>query len=223
VEDASGVAAAGALVGGQLARRMLTRGILVLRKRSWFVAAGAIAGTGLLLGAVIGYAVAHRRGTAAAVTASDRGLDSLTATGSRGGGVRESVSAGGIASPTPNGGRRAATRAPLRSPAGSQRSAGRAAAPAPDNRPAAPAKTPVTPSPTPVKPPVGAGAGDSSAARARRDSVAHAESLAAERESIRREIERRRARVDSIERARLRLDSVERADQAGNRPRPPAP
>ena len=214
---ATAVAAASALVGAQLAR-----GMLLLRKRSWLVAAGAIAGTGLLLGAVIGYAVAHRRGTAAAVTASDRGFDSLTATGSQGGGVRESVSAGGIAPATPNGGRRTPTRAQLRSSAVGQRAAARAAAPPADDRPPAAATTPVTSSPAPVNPPVAVGASDSSAAHARRDSIARADSLAAERESIRQEIERRRVRLDSIERTRLRLDSIERADQAGNRPRPPA-
>jgi hypothetical protein len=41
--------------------------------------------------------------------------------------------------------------------------------------------------------------------------VARTESLVAERDAIRREIEMRRARMDSIERARRRIDSLQRA------------
>jgi SMC interacting uncharacterized protein involved in chromosome segregation len=59
---------------------------------------------------------------------------------------------------------------------------------------------------------------DTAAVRAQRDSVARVEAMNSERETIRREIDRRRARVDSIERARLRLDSLRRAEQAGAPP-----
>jgi hypothetical protein len=52
---------------------------------------------------------------------------------------------------------------------------------------------------------------DSARAAARRDSIARAAALVAERDSIRREIEIRRARVDSVERLRRRIDSLQRA------------
>jgi hypothetical protein len=69
--------------------------------------------------------------------------------------------------------------------------------------PAAPAPLDTSLAASPATPPV-----DSAAIRARRDSAtaaarggARADSLTSEREAIRREIERRRARIDSILRA----------------------
>lgn len=218
---AASVAAAGALVGAQVGG-----GLALLRKRSWLVAAGAIVGTGLLLGVAIGYAVAHRRESAA--TAPGRGADSITSAGSRSAGVRESVSAGGIA-PVAGASRRPATRAQPRPAATGPRPAPRLA-PRAVTPGAEPPSSPPSPPPSagsaaasrsiaaPANP-VGTVA-DSAAARARRDSLARAESLVAERDSIRQEIERRRARLDSIERARLRLDSIQRANETGSRPRP---
>ena len=198
------VAAAGAMIGARM-----SRGAALLRKRSWLLAAGAIAATGLLLGVVIGYTVAHRRASGATASEPGRGVDSLTGTGSRSAGVRESVSAGGIA-PVPGASRRATARTQ----------------PRPSTAAGRPVVRPVTPSVEPGQPPVEAPANppvviaDSAPARVRRDSVARVESLAAERETIRQEIERRRARLDSIQRARLRLDSIQRANDSGNRPPP---
>ena len=199
------VAAAGAMIGARMGR-----GVTLLRKRSWLLAAGAIAATGLLLGVVIGYTVAHRRASGATASEPGRGVDSLTGTGSRSAGVRESVSAGGIA-PVPGPSRRATTRTQPRPSTPGQRPAARPVTPSVEPR-QPPAEAPVNP-PTAIA--------DSAPARARRDSVARVESLAAEREAIRQEIERRRARLDSIQRARLRLDSIQRANDAGSRPPPP--
>ena len=214
------VAAVGAVIGARMGR-----GVALLRTRSWLLVAGAIAGTGLLLGVAIGYTVAHRRASAATATGLGRGVDSLTPTGSRAAGVRESVSAGGIA-PLPGASRRAAARTQARPPATAQRPAARAGAPRveprqlplADGNPAGSAAGAVPPTAAAASPP--AAVGDSAAPRARRDSVARVESLATEREAIREEIERRRARLDSIQRARLRLDSIQRADENGNRPPP---
>lgn len=197
------VAAAGAMIGARMGR-----GVTLLRKRSWLLAAGAIAATGLLLGVVIGYTVAHRRASGATANEPGRGVDSLTGTGSRPAGVRESVSAGGIA-PVPGASRRA-TRAQPRPPAAGQGPTAPSVTPGVEPR-QAPAVAPVTPP---------AAIADSAADHARRDSLARVESLAAERDAIRQEIERRRARLDSIQRARLRLDSIQRANDAGNRPPP---
>lgn len=214
-----GAGVAGAVLGARMAR-----GAALLRKRSWLLAAGAIAATGILLGVAIGYAVAHRRASGATAAEPGRAFDSLPSTGSRSAGVRESVSAGGIA-PVPGAARRAATRTQPRSTGPVERSTTRAAAPRIEPRaPAAAAaagNAPVMNPPDAARaaPPVAAA--DSSAASARRDSLARAESLAAERDAIRQEIERRRARLDSIQRARLRLDSIQRANEAGNRPPPP--
>jgi hypothetical protein len=194
------------------------RGVALLRKRSWLVAVGAIAATGLLLGVAIGYTVAHRRASGATATEPGRGLDTVTSSESGFAGVRESVSAGGIA-PLPNASRRAATRTPPRPAAAGQRPAARAAAPRVEARPPAAAAAAPPPVNRPaVEPALPAPTVDSSAVRARRDSLARAESLAAERDAIRQEIERRRARLDSIQRTRARLDSIERANAAGNRP-----
>jgi hypothetical protein len=212
--SAATVAAAGALIGAQIGR-----GVTLLRKRSWLLAAGAIAGTGLLLGVAIGYAVAHRRDSGAS-TEPGRGLDSITSTGSRSAGVRESVSAGGIA-PVPNASRRPATRTQPRPSTSVQRPGVRAVTPGvePGQPPAAAGNATANQAvAAPANPP--ATVADSAAARARRDSLARAESLVAERDAIRQEIERRRARLDSIQRTRLRLDSIQRASETGNRPPP---
>lgn len=198
------VAAAGAMIGARMGR-----GVTLLRKRSWLLAAGAIAATGLLLGVVIGYTVAHRRASGATASEPGRGVDSLTGTGSRSAGVRESVSAGGIA-PVPGASRRAAARTQPRPSTAIQRPAAPPATPSVELR-QPPAAAPVNP-PAPIA--------DSAAGHARRDSLARVESLAAERETIRQEIERRRSRLDSIQRARLRLDSIQRASDAANRPPP---
>ena len=198
------VAADSAMLGARM-----SRGVALLRKRSWLLAAGAIAATGLLLGVVIGYTVAHRRASGAAASEPGRGVDSLTGTGSRSAGVRESVSAGGIA-PVPGASRRATARTQPRASTAAERPAARPMTPSVEPRqPAAEA---------PVNPPVVIA--DSASTRARHDSVARVESLAAERDAIRQEIERRRVRLDSIQRARLRLDSIQRANEAGNPPPP---
>lgn len=197
----------------------LVRGAARLRERSRLMFVGAIAGTGLLLGVAIGYAVAHHQVSMAAGGSDDRGGDSLLINPERGSsGVRESVSAGGIA-PATGATRRGPVRAPARGTVTGPRAGGRASAAGNGRRLDA---LPVVPgaSPSvgfPASPPVAASP-DSTMSRAGRDSVARAESLAAERESIRREIALRRARLDSIERARLRLDSLQRADQAGRPP-----
>jgi len=193
----------------------LGRSVAALR-RSWVVIACAIAGTGLLLGAAIGYAFAHRGTTAAATTgAPDSSVSSATQpAGSTG--VRESVSAGGIA-PVPNAARGATRRTPVRAqergttgrerppavvrpPSTASPRSSIAQPPAASPSPAATLPAPLTPAPA-----------DSARAAARRDSVARTESLVAERDAIRREIEMRRARMDSIERARRRIDSLQRA------------
>jgi len=210
---AAAVAAARAMIGTRAGR-----GVALLRNRSWLVAAGAIAATGLLLGAAIGYTVAHRRASSASATEPGRGVDTLTSSESGSAGVRESVSAGGIA-PLPNAPRRATARAQSRPATTAQRPPARTVAPRVEARPPATAAASAAPVNRPVVvPALPAPVVDSSAVRARRDSVARAESLAAERDAIRQEIERRRARVDSIQRARVRLDSIERANAAGNRP-----
>lgn len=204
------VAAAGAMIGARLGR-----GVTLLQKRSWLLAAGAIAATGLLLGVAIGYTVAHRRASGATASEPERGVDSLTGTGSRSAGVRGSVSAGGIA-PVPGASRRAPARTQSRPSTAAERPAARPVTPRVES-PQPPAANP--PVVAPVTPP--AAIADSAASRASRDSVARVESLAAEREAIRQEIERRRARLDSIQRARLRLDSIQRTNEPGNRPPPP--
>ena len=218
---ASSVAAIGALLAAQLGERVAS-GVTLLRKRSWIVTMCAIAGTGLLLGAAIGYAVAHRGASAGTAAESGRDLDSMPAGASRAG-VRESVSAGGIA-PAAGAARRPAARGePGSATTGRGPTAPRAGRPATARRPApreaaVSAGVATNPSPPPLVAPPAPAVVDSAAPRARRDSLVRAESLAAERESIRREIERRRARVDSIERARVRLDSIQRAEQPGSRP-----
>ncbi len=206
-------------------------------RRAFLVAAGALAGVGLLLGVAIGYSVAHRRPAGSvAVEPGDRGSDSLAAGAEqRSQGVRESVSAGGIALPTgttrpqptrsaarPPGGRQTATTTARRATSGRSNTLPAASSPAPPATAATsattagaaspPAKVPAAPAPAAVAAP------DTAAVRSRRDSLARAESLAAERQSIRLEIERRRARLDSIERAQRRLDSLQRVDQAQTRP-----
>jgi len=193
------IAAIGTFLGAQA-----VRGATLLRQRSWFVTAGALAGAGLLLGVAIGYSVAHRRPAGAPATErADRNADSAVGSAERAGGVRESVSAGGIA-PVPDANRRAHPRTP-------QRSTARTTAP--------PTPSPAAPSPAaPVVVPSIVAAPESVSIRARRDSLVRADSLSAERESIRREIERRRSRLDSIERTRIRLDSIQRAEQAGSPP-----
>ena len=193
------IAAIGTFLGAQA-----VRGATLLRQRSWFVTAGALAGAGLLLGVAIGYSVAHRRPAGAPATErADRNADSAVGSAERAGGVRESVSAGGIA-PVPDANRRAHPRTP-------QRSTARTTAP--------PTPSPAAPSPAaPVVVPSIVAAPESVSIRARRDSLVRADSLSAERESIRREIERRRSRLDSVERTRIRLDSIQRAEQAGSPP-----
>jgi hypothetical protein len=197
----------------------------VLRRHSRLAVIGVMVGSGLLFGLIIGYSVAQRRPATAARDAVDRDRDSLVGNPGRSAtGVRESVSAGGIA-PLPDATRRAprdqtrgAGRSEQRSPnrMAPRVSAGRASGGrAPSTAPI------VAPQPgavAPANPPAAITMPDAAAVRARRDSVIRAESLAAERESIRREIEMRRARLDSIERARRRLDSLQRATP---RPSPP--
>lgn len=197
-----------------------------LRRSSRLAVIGVIAGAGLLLGIIIGYSVAQRRPSAAASNAADR--DSLVVRpGPGASGVRESVSAGGIA-PVPNATRRlprGQARTPVRGePRASNRvapqvNAGRASAGAPPNAASQPAAIP--PANSPANPPAVTTTPDAAAVRARRDSIARADSLAAERESIRREIELRRARLDSIERARRRLDSLQRATSPASPASPP--
>jgi hypothetical protein len=192
------------------------RGAAALRQRSWLVIACAIAGTGLLLGAAIGYAFAHRGAAAAAASnPSDRGVAAAAEPVSPSG-VRESVSAGGIA-PVPNAPRGAAARrSPVRSP---ERTAAGRSRPATTRTPAAATPTPAATQPATSAAPAAVAAppasttatADSARAAARRDSIARAAALVAERDSIRREIEIRRARVDSVERLRRRIDSLPRA------------
>jgi hypothetical protein len=192
------------------------RGVAALRQRSWLVIACAIAGTGLLLGAAIGYALAHRgAATASTPDASDRGI-AAGAESTRSSGVRESVSAGGIA-PVPNVPRPTTRRPPVRNPeraiAGRQR---QPVAPAPSasstrSTPARASPASAAPSTAALPAPLTPAPIDSSRAVARRDSIARAESLVAERDAIRREIEIRRARMDSVERLRRRIDSLQRA------------
>jgi len=216
---ASTVAGAAALIGARLGAQ-LASGAALLRKRSWIVAAGVLAGAGLLLGVAIGYAVAHRSPSPTAAAESEHDADSAESVGSHAAGVRESVSAGGIA-PLPDAGRRSASRTQSRPAATPQRSSAPLAGRSPAARPPAPraAGGAVASAPSPAIATAPApSAQDSTAIRARRDSIARAESLSAERESIRREIERRRARLDSIERARVRLDSIQRAEQGAGRP-----
>jgi hypothetical protein len=191
------------------------RGAAALRQRSWLVIACAIAGTGLLLGAAIGYAFAHRGAAAAASNPSDRGVAAAAEPVSPSG-VRESVSAGGIA-PVPNAPRGAAARrSPVRSP---ERAAAGRSRQATTRTPAAATPTPAATQPATSAAPAAVAAppasttatADSARAAARRDSIARAAALVAERDSIRREIEIRRARVDSVERLRRRIDSLQRA------------
>ncbi len=198
----------------------------LLRRNPRVAVTLVVAATGLVLGVAIGYSAA-RRGSAeprSAVAPVGQGSDSFDdSTTPRSSGARESVSAGGIA-PAQSATRRATTRAPSRpAPAGPVRTgtrtgtrAGpgsnvrRAAADSAVSSPAAPPPLVATVPPAAVP--------DTAIARARRDSVARVE-LNSEREAIRREIDARRARVDSIERARLRLDSLRRGEQGGAPPR----
>jgi hypothetical protein len=191
------------------------RGVAALRQRSWLVIACAIAGTGLLLGAAIGYAFAHRDTTAAAANGSERGVGASSEPVSPSG-VRESVSAGGIA-PVPNGARGATRRAPSRLPERAATGRPRQATPRAAAAPTVPAAG-AQPTTNAAVPPaaatpstVAAATADSARGAAGRDSIARAAALIAERDSIRREIEVRRARVDSVERLRRRIDSLQRA------------
>ncbi|MFL5562363.1 MAG: [Fe-Fe] hydrogenase large subunit C-terminal domain-containing protein [Gemmatimonadaceae bacterium] len=203
-----------AIAASDPSRAVATAGAVtaLLRQRSWLVVASAIAGTGLILGVAIGYAFAHRGATTGTTAApSDRAEAGLPGS-AQGSGVRESVSSGGIA-PVPNAAtsaRRGPVRAAPRPVAGRQRTNSQ---PPPTNSRAAAAPTAPTQLPAaaaPVNPPAATPA-DSTRIQARRDSAARADSLAAEREALRREIAMRRARMDSIERARRRIDSLQRA------------
>jgi hypothetical protein len=185
----------------------------LLRRNSRLVVAVVLAGGGLLLGVAIGYS-AGQRGPDQQQAAAAPALEKVDSGPSS---VRESVSSGGIA-PLPAPARRSTARTSSRGQASvAGRSGTRLAQPPVVRRDAAsvpvPANTATGPAPGAATPPVVASAPDSSAVRAQRDSVTRVNALTAERESIRREIEMRRARVDSIERARLRLDSLRRAGQ----------
>jgi len=157
----------------------------------------------LTLGVAIGYA-AGRRGAAeqqgtSALSPTLR-VDSSAASAAPGLGASRPATRSqptGTSSRTPP-----ASRASNRRVARGTTADTRREVPTSEPAPSTPAATPggtATPSAAPVTPAI-----DSAAIRARRDSttaVARAESLAAERESIRREIERRRARMDSLVRA----------------------
>lgn len=168
----------------------------------------ALAAAGMLAGVAIGYAAARRSGGRTEV-GETRGsllkLDSsaasaapgLGSTGERRGGASTSTRAPTPTRRTP--GNRRATSAQPAAPRAAQEGARPSGVTALSTAPAQP-----LPAPAQI---------DSGAIRARRDSAvaaARAESLAAEREAIRREIERRRARIDSLTRA-----------QAGNPPAAP--
>jgi len=205
-----------AALGGAL----LARGVGRLRERSALMLVTAIAATGLLLGVAIGYSMARHRASIAAGAPDDRSADSVLANPERGfSGVRESVSAGGIA-PSPSQPRRGPVKAPARGGVAGGHHLRAHAEPAGAAQSTAP--LPAISQPSPVggvaAAPAMAATPAPAVARGSADSLARAESLAAERESIRREIALRRARLDSIERARLRLDSVQRVEQSGGRP-----
>src|SRR5690348_5911197 len=179
------VAPTGPTIGGRLGAQ-LANGVELLRGRTWLVTAGVIAGAGLLLGLAIGHAVAHRNPLATAAE-SDHGLHTSAVSGSCAAGVRESVSAGGIA-PGPGAARRSVTRAPSRpatggaaAPRSARRPAGRTPTPRQGSPlPAAAAAATPAPSPAPETAPATAPVGatpDSAAIRARRDSLARAASL----------------------------------------------
>jgi hypothetical protein len=197
----------------------LAEGTAILRANSRILVGIALAAVGVLLGVAIGYSAAGRGTSRSAAAAGGRGPDTAAALPLlRSPGVRESVSAGGIAPPATAGTSRARASRPAARGDRTARTPTRSA-------PAGPAvrQGGVTPDAgrAAVVPPSAASATtatDAAAAQIRRDSTARADSLASEREAIRREIEMRRARVDSIERTRIRLDSLRRAEQAGGRP-----
>lgn len=205
-------------------RASVASGVSLLRRHVGLVVGCVLAGTALLLGVAIGYSVGRRgTGTPQSGAETDRSSDSSGAAAvTRLPSVQESVSSGGIA-PSPKTTRRAPVRVLARS-AGGARPRASAISPTPFVGRSPTAAAPATNAP--ALPPAAVQANatpavtlpDTAGARARRDSLSAVEALAAERESIRREIGQRRARVDSIERARLRLDSIQRANQADNRP-----
>ncbi|HEX2781484.1 MAG TPA: [Fe-Fe] hydrogenase large subunit C-terminal domain-containing protein [Gemmatimonadaceae bacterium] len=158
----------------------------------------ALAAAGMLAGVAIGWAAARRsesRPEMSETRGSSLKLDSSAAS------AAPALTAG----VERRGGASASTRPPAtaRRATGSRRaSSAQPTAP----RPAAPSPAPVQQIPAAV--PI-----DSTAIRARRDSalaVVRAESVAAEREAIRREIERRRARIDSLTRAQAGSPPTER-------------
>ena len=192
-------------------------------QHSGLAVVGVLTGAALLLGVAIGYSAArHSRSGPQALGDADHGNDSASATAPRAPIVQESISAGGIAR-LPAAARRPSSRAVTRT-----RSTGRSRpsvlSPAPLTEPGAVNSVPLpnaTNSPAVIESSASSAAGAGTVTvrdRAPPDSVAGSRALSAERDSIRRDIGRRRARVDSIERARLRLDSIQRASQGANPP-----
>lgn len=185
--------------------------------------AGVVAGTALLLGLAIGYSAGQRsRSVPLQPGAADRGSDSASVAATGVPIVQESISAGGIARLPAAAGPPSSRAMPRTGSIG--RSRPRALSPAPVTERGAGNTAPapnaaVSPAPTglPASPAATTGT-DTILARARPDSAASSSALMAERDSIRREIARRRARVASIERVRLRLDSIQRSSQSATPP-----
>ncbi len=204
-------------------RASARRAISPFGQHSGLAIAGVVAGTALLLGVAIGYSAGqHSRAVPQRSGAADRGSDSARVAASRVPIVQESISAGGFAR-LPAPARRSSSRAITRTGSiGPSRP--RVLPPAPVTERGAVNTVPLpnaalSPAPTALPASGAATAGtDTVLARARPESAAGSSALMAERDSIRREIGRRRARVDSIERARLRLDSIQRSGQSANPP-----
>lgn len=189
-------------------------------QHSGLAIAGVVGATALLLGVAIGYSAGqHSRAVPQRPGDADRGSDSARIAATSVPIVQESISAGGIAR-LPAAARRPSSRAMTRT--GSiGRSRPRVLSPAPATERGIVNTVPlpnaaVLPAPTAL--PAATAGTDTVLARARPESAASRSALIAERDSIRREIGRRRARVDSIERARLRLDSIQRSSQNANPP-----
>ena len=184
---------------------------------------GVLIAAALLLGVAIGYSAArHSRSAPQAQRDADRSGDSASRAATRAPIVQESISSGGLA-PLPSAARRPSSRAVTRTGSfGRSRPSGLSPAPATERSTVTtvpPPNAPVSAAATAVLAPAAATAGtDSVRGRAPADSAAGSSALSAERDSIRRDIGRRRARIDSIERSRFRLDSMQRSSQSANPP-----
>lgn len=196
------------------------RAVAHFGQHSGLAIAGLVAGTALLLGVAIGYAAGqHTRAVPQQPGDAGRGNDSASVAASSVPIVQESISAGGIAR-QPAVARRPSSRAMTRS-GRSGPSKPHLPSPAPATERGAAATMPLpnaAVSPAPAALPAATAALDSISARARPDAAASSSALIAERDSIRREIVRRRARVEIIEQARVRLDSIQRSNQSASPP-----